>query len=76
MAITFAMLFRPAARHPAALKQNTVWDYLGMSIAIFGVSARHCSGRFCVDIRGYAQMVSTTGRGRQTPFILGFFLQY
>ncbi len=38
MALTFALLLGVPLGILAALKQNTIWDYLGMSVAIFGVS--------------------------------------
>ncbi len=58
----------------AALRQNTVWDYLGMSIAIFGVSVPVIVlGPIMVWIFGVAlQWLPPTGWGAKPPFILGF----
>jgi ABC-type dipeptide/oligopeptide/nickel transport system permease component len=58
----------------AALKQNTAWDYLGMSVAIFGVSVPVVAmGPLLVWIFGVAvKWLPPTGWGAQPPFIFFF----
>jgi ABC-type dipeptide/oligopeptide/nickel transport system permease component len=59
----------------AALKQNTIWDYLGMGIAIFGVSVPcHCPwANPDLDIWSDPQMASPNGLGGKASFYLGFY---
>jgi ABC-type dipeptide/oligopeptide/nickel transport system permease component len=56
------------------LKQNTIFDYLGMSIAIFGVSVPVIVlGPLMVYVFGVALgWFPPTGWGSQPPYILGF----
>jgi ABC-type dipeptide/oligopeptide/nickel transport system permease component len=58
----------------AALKQNTFWDYLGMSLAIFGVSVPVIIlGPILIWIFGVAlKMLPPTGWGAKPPYLLGF----
>lgn len=58
----------------AALKQNTLWDYLGMSVAIFGVSVPVIVlGPILVWLFGVSlKVLPPTGWGAQPPYILGF----
>lgn len=58
----------------AALRQNTVWDYFGMGIAIFGVSVPVIVlGPVFVWIFGVAlKWLPPTGWGAKPPFLLGF----
>ena len=59
----------------SALRQNTVWDYLGMSVAIFGVSVPVIVlGPIMVWIFGVSlKWLPPTGWGAKPPFILGIF---
>jgi ABC-type dipeptide/oligopeptide/nickel transport system permease component len=74
MALTVALLIGMPLGIMAALKQNTAWDYLGMSIAIFGVSVPVIVlGPIMVWIFGVAlQWLPPTGWGAKPPFILFF----
>jgi ABC-type dipeptide/oligopeptide/nickel transport system permease component len=58
----------------AALKQNTIWDYLGMGISIMGVSVPVIvSGPIFVWLFGVAlHWLPPTGWGAKPPYILGF----
>ena len=58
----------------AALKQNTPWDYLGMSVAIFGVSVPVIVlGPILVWIFGVElKWFPPTGWGAKPPYLLGF----
>ncbi len=58
----------------AALKQNTIWDYLGMSVAIFGVSVPVVAmGPVLVWIFGVAlKWLPPTGWGAKPPYVLFF----
>ena len=58
----------------AALKQNTVWDYLGMGIAIFGVSVPVIVlGPIFVWLFGVAlKWFPPSGWGGKPPWLLGF----
>lgn len=58
----------------AALKQNTIFDYVGMSVAIFGVSVPVIVlGPIMIWIFGVAlRWLPPTGWGAQPPYILGF----
>ncbi len=59
----------------AALKQNTIWDYLGMSVAIFGVSVPVIVlGPILVWIFGVTlKWLPPTGWGAKPPYFLGIF---
>jgi ABC-type dipeptide/oligopeptide/nickel transport system permease component len=58
----------------AALKQNTIWDYLGMSVAIFGVSVPVIAmGPVMVWIFGVSlKWLPPTGWGATPPYFLLF----
>jgi len=58
----------------AALKQNTIWDYLGMGVAIFGVSVPVVAmGPVLVWIFGVAlKWLPPTGWGAKPPYLLFF----
>lgn len=58
----------------AALKQNTIWDYLGMSVAIFGVSVPVVAmGPVLVWIFGVTlKWLPPTGWGAKPPYLLFF----
>jgi ABC-type dipeptide/oligopeptide/nickel transport system permease component len=58
----------------AALKQNTIFDYLGMGIAIIGVSVPAIvMGPILVWVFGVAlKWLPPTGWGAKPPFFLGF----
>ncbi len=58
----------------SALKQNTLFDYLGMSVAIFGVSVPAIVlGPILVWIFGVSlKWLPPTGWGANPPFLLGF----
>lgn len=58
----------------AALKQNTIWDYLGMGVAIFGVSVPVIVlGPVFVWVFGIAlKWLPPTGWDSKPPFFLGF----
>ena len=59
----------------AALKQNTLWDYVGMSVAILGVSVPVIVlGPLMVWILGVTlKWLPPTGWGAKPPFLLGIF---
>lgn len=58
----------------AALKQNTLWDYLGMGVAIFGVSVPVVAmGPVLVWVFGVAlKWLPPTGWGAEPPYLLFF----
>ncbi len=58
----------------AALKQNSAWDYLGMSVAIFGVSVPVVAmGPMLVWLFGVAlKWLPPTGWGAEPPYLLFF----
>ncbi len=58
----------------AALRQNTIFDYLGMSVAIIGVSIPIIAlGPIVVWLFGVAlKWLPPSGWGAQPPYILGF----
>jgi len=58
----------------AALRQNTLWDYFGMSVAIFGVSVPVIVlGPLLVWIFGVTlKWLPPTGWGAKPPYLLGF----
>jgi ABC-type dipeptide/oligopeptide/nickel transport system permease component len=74
MALTIAILIGMPLGIMAALKQNTVLDYFGMSVAIFGVSVPVIVlGPILVWIFGVAlKWVPVTGWGAKPPYLLGF----
>ncbi len=57
----------------AALRQNTFWDYLGMGVAIFGVSVPVIIlGPILVWVFGVAlKLLPPTGWGAKPPYFLG-----
>ncbi len=59
----------------AALKQNTIWDYVGMSVAILGVSVPVIVlGPLMVWVFGVTlKWLPPTGWGAKPPFLLGIF---
>jgi ABC-type dipeptide/oligopeptide/nickel transport system permease component len=75
---TMAMIFAIALGLPlgilAALKQNSMWDYLGMSVAIFGVSVPVIVlGPILIWIFAVTlKWLPATGWGARPPYILGF----
>ena len=75
LAICFALLLGVPMGILAALKQNTIFDYLGMSIAIFGVSVPVIVlGPIFVWIFGVAlKWLPPTGWGAKPPYVLGLF---
>jgi ABC-type dipeptide/oligopeptide/nickel transport system permease component len=75
MAITVALLIGLPLGVLAALKQNTIFDFLGMSIAIFGVSVPVIVlGPTMVYIFGVAlKWFPPTGWGSKPPYVF-FFL--
>lgn len=58
----------------AALKQNTIWDYLGMGVSILGVSVPVIVlGPIFVWLFGVAlKWLPPTGWGAKPPYFLGF----
>jgi ABC-type dipeptide/oligopeptide/nickel transport system permease component len=75
MALTLAIIIGVPLGILAALKQNTFWDYMGMSIAIFGVSVPVIVfGPLLVAIFAVALgWFPATGWGAQPPFTFFFF---
>ena len=75
MALTVALILGLTLGILSALKQNTIFDYLGMSIAIFGVSVPVIVlGPLMVWIFGVAlKWLPPTGWGAKPPYKLGFF---
>ncbi len=75
LALCFALLLGVPMGILAALKQNTIFDYLGMSIAIFGVSVPVIVlGPIFVWIFGVAlKWLPPTGWGAKPPYVLGLF---
>jgi ABC-type dipeptide/oligopeptide/nickel transport system permease component len=75
MALSFALLLGVPLGILAALKQNTIWDYLGMSVAIFGVSVPVIVlGPIMVWIFGVSlKWLPPTGWGAKPPYVLGLF---
>ena len=74
MALLVALIIGMPLGILAALKQNTVWDYLGMSVAIFGVSVPVIVlGPILVWIFGVSlKWLPPTGWGAKPPYVLGF----
>ena len=73
MALLVAMVIGIPMGILAALKQNTFFDYLGMAVAIFGVSVPVIVlGPILVWIFGVAlKWLPPTGWGAKPPFLLG-----
>ncbi len=73
MALLVALLIGVPLGILAALKQNTIWDYLGMSVAIFGVSVPVIVlGPVLVWIFGVTlKWFPPTGWGAKPPYFLG-----
>jgi ABC-type dipeptide/oligopeptide/nickel transport system permease component len=74
MALFIALLIGMPLGILAALKQNTVLDYFGMGVAIFGVSVPVIVlGPIFIWIFGIAlQWLPPTGWASKPPFLLGF----
>ncbi|HOD43774.1 MAG TPA: ABC transporter permease subunit, partial [Anaerolineaceae bacterium] len=74
MALTVAVLIGIPLGIIAALKQNTIFDYLSMSVAIFGVSVPVIVlGPLLIWIFGVTlKWLPPTGWGSKPPYVLGF----
>jgi ABC-type dipeptide/oligopeptide/nickel transport system permease component len=74
MAVLFAMALGIPLGIIAALRQNTLWDYSGMSVAIIGVSVPPIvSGPILVWLFGvWLKALPPTGWGAKPPYLLGF----
>lgn len=74
MALLVALVIGMPLGILSALKQNTIFDYLGMSVAIFGVSVPVIVlGPILIWIFGVTlQWLPPTGWGSQPPYVLGF----
>jgi ABC-type dipeptide/oligopeptide/nickel transport system permease component len=74
MALLVALLIGMPLGILAALKQNTILDYFGMGLAIFGVSVPVIVlGPVFVWIFGVAlKLLPPTGWGAKPPYLLGF----
>ena len=74
MALTIALLIGMPLGIMAALKQNTAYDYVGMALAIFGVSVPVIVlGPILVWLFGIAlKWFPPTGWGAGPPYFLGF----
>lgn len=77
MALTVALAIGVPLGIVAALKQNTVFDYLGMGMAIFGVSVPVIVlGPVLVWIFGVTlKWLPASGWGTTPPYLLGFLPQ-
>jgi len=75
MAVLLAMAIGIPLGVLAALKQNTIFDYMGMGIAIFGVSVPAIvMGPILVWIFGVTlKWLPPTGWGAKPPYLLGVF---
>ncbi len=75
MALLVALIIGMPLGILAALKQNTIFDYLGMSVAIFGVSVPVIIlGPLMIWIFGVTlKWFPPTGWGAKPPFVLGVF---
>lgn len=75
MALLVALLIGIPLGVLAALKQNTIWDYLGMSVAIFGVSVPVIVlGPILIWLFGVTlKWLPPTGWGAKPPYFLGIF---
>lgn len=74
LALTIALIIGLPLGILAALKQNTIFDYLGMSVAIFGVSVPVIVlGPIMIFIFGVSlKLLPPTGWGAKPPYVLGF----
>ena len=74
MALLIALIIGMPLGIVAALKQNTVLDYFGMSLAIFGVSVPVIVlGPILVWVFGVAlKWLPPTGWGSKPPYLMGF----
>jgi ABC-type dipeptide/oligopeptide/nickel transport system permease component len=74
LALIIAILIGMPLGILAALKQNTIWDYLGMGVSIFGVSVPVIVlGPILVWLFGVTlKWVPVTGWGAKPPYLLGF----
>jgi ABC-type dipeptide/oligopeptide/nickel transport system permease component len=74
MALAVALLIGIPLGILAALKQNTILDYIGMSVAIFGVSVPVIVlGPILIWIFGVTlKWLPPTGWGAKPPYLLGF----
>jgi len=74
MALLIAMIIGMPLGIIAALKQNTFFDYLGMGVAIFGVSVPVIVlGPILIWIFGVSlKWLPPTGWGAKPPYLLGF----
>jgi len=74
LALFVAMLIGIPLGIMAALRQNTVWDYIGMGIAIFGVSVPVIIlGPMLIWVFGVSlKLLPPTGWGAKPPYLLGF----
>ncbi len=74
MALLVAMVIGMPLGIISALKQNTIYDYVGMSFAIFGVSVPVIVlGPIMVWLFGVQlKWLPPTGWGSQPPYVLGF----
>jgi ABC-type dipeptide/oligopeptide/nickel transport system permease component len=74
MALSVAIIIGLPLGILAALKQNTIWDYLGMGVSIFGVSVPVIVlGPIFVWLFGVAlKWFPPTGWGAKPPYFLGF----
>ena len=77
LALTVAMVIGLPTGIISALKQNTIFDYVGMSLAIFGVSVPVIVlGPLLIWIFGVTlKWFPPTGWGAKPPFALGVFPQ-
>jgi len=75
LALSFALILGVPLGILAALKQNTIWDYLGMSVAIFGVSVPVIVlGPILVWIFGVSlKWLPPMGWGAKPPYVMGLF---
>ena len=75
MALSLALVIGLPLGILAALKQNTMWDYGGMSLAILGVSVPVIVlGPILVSVFAVVlKWLPPSGWGAQPPWVLGFF---
>jgi ABC-type dipeptide/oligopeptide/nickel transport system permease component len=78
MALVVALIIGMPLGILAALKQNTIWDYLGMSVSIIGVSVPVIVlGPIFVWLFGVAlHWLPPTGWGAKPPYFLGFLPEH
>ena len=74
MALAVAMIIGIPLGILAALRQNTFWDYMGMGVAIFGMSVPVIIlGPILVWVFGVSlRWLPPTGWGTKPPYLLGF----